>query len=180
MASCHPANSHDCAGFGYRKLTGSAGGRKAFVFLYCLTNFFSNFGPNCTVSIFPGESFPTRYRSTAFGIAAASGKVGAVVSQVGFGKLINVGGKNAFVPHLYVACVECEVEVIDRPGGYRLEIFAFFMLTGILSTIVLKEGKQMTLEELSNEDQDGFIDGEFRFSSMTSSLKRYDIHSGEW
>ncbi|KAM5544522.1 hypothetical protein V8D89_001420 [Ganoderma adspersum] len=126
-------------GFGYDKLTASAEGRKAFVFLYCLTNFFSNFGPNCTVSIFPGESFPTRYRSTAFGIAAASGKVGAVVAQVGFGKLINIGGKNAFVPHL-------------------LEIFAFFMLTGILSTLVLKEGKQMTLEDLSNEEQDEFID----------------------
>ncbi|PIL29813.1 MFS general substrate transporter [Ganoderma sinense ZZ0214-1] len=129
-------------GFGYHKLTGSARGSKVFVFLYCLTNFFSNFGPNCTVSIFPGESFPTRYRSTAFGIAAASGKVGAVVAQVGFGKLVNIGGKNAFVPHL-------------------LEIFAFFMLTGILSTLMLNEGKQMTLETLSNEEQDEFIDGEF-------------------
>ena len=83
-------------------MTGSDRGSKVFVFLYCLTNFFSNFGPNCTVSIFPGESFPTRYRSTAFGIAAASGKVGAVVAQVGFGKLVNIGGRNAFVPHLYV------------------------------------------------------------------------------
>ena len=42
---------------------------------------------------------------------------------------------------------------------YRLEIFAFFMLTGALSTLLLKEGKRMTLEELSNEKQDGFIDG---------------------
>ncbi|KAI1797395.1 phosphate transporter [Ganoderma leucocontextum] len=143
-------------GFGYHKLTGSAGGRKAFVFLYCLTNFFSNFGPNCTVSIFPGESFPTRYRSTAFGIAAASGKVGAVVAQVGFGKLVNIGGKNAFVPHL-------------------LEIFGFFMLTGILSTLVLKEGKQKTLEDLSNEEQDGFIDGRFHLASASLGLNRYPI-----
>ena len=89
-------------GFAYSKLTASDSGKKTFVFLYCLTNFFSNFGPNSTVSVFPGESFPTRYRSTAFGIAAASGKVGAVISQVGFGKLVNIGGTNAFVPHLYV------------------------------------------------------------------------------
>ncbi|KAL7279321.1 hypothetical protein ACG7TL_007162 [Trametes sanguinea] len=127
-------------GFAYHDLTATSAGRKAFVFLYCLTNFFSNFGPNSTVSVFPGESFPTRYRSTAFGIAAASGKVGAVVSQVGFGKLVNIGGENAFVPHL-------------------LEIFAFFMLTGALSTLVLKEGKQVTLEEMSNEQQEGFIQG---------------------
>ncbi|KAI0648954.1 phosphate transporter [Trametes meyenii] len=127
-------------GFAYGKLTDTSQGRKIFVFLYCLTNFFSNFGPNSTVSVFPGESFPTRYRSTAFGMAAASGKVGAVVSQVGFGKLVNIGGENAFVPHL-------------------LEIFAFFMLTGALATLVLREGKNLTLEVLSNENQNDFTEG---------------------
>ncbi len=35
------------------------------------------------------------------------------------------------------------------------------MLTGIFSTLVLKEGKQLTLEELSNEEQDAFIEGEY-------------------
>ena len=87
-------------GFAYHQLTATSSARKAFVFLYCLTNYFSNFGPNATVSLFPAESFPTRYRSTAFGIAAASGKLGAVVAQVGFGKLVNIGGPNKFVPHL--------------------------------------------------------------------------------
>jgi len=40
-------------GFGYDKMTQNAKG--AFVFLYCLANFFQNFGPNTTtfVSIFP-------------------------------------------------------------------------------------------------------------------------------
>jgi PHS family inorganic phosphate transporter-like MFS transporter len=33
------------------------------------------------------------------------------------------------------------------------------MLTGIFSTLLLPETKQRTLEEISNEDQDGFIDG---------------------
>ena len=141
-------------------MTATASARKAFVFLYCLTNFFSNFGPNSTVSVFPGESFPTRYRSTAFGIAAASGKVGAVVAQVGFGKLVNIGGTNAFVPHLYVLLFGLLVH--DEAcslvsGAARLEISAFFMLTGIISTLVLKEGKKMTLEDLSNEQQDVFI-----------------------
>ena len=131
---------HDGAGFGYDKLTASAEGRKAFVFLYCLTNFFSNFGPNCTVSIFPGESFPTRYRSSAFGIAAASGKVGAVVAQVGFARLKDIGGPNHFVKHI-------------------LEIFALFMLTGVFSTLLIPETKDRSLEELSNESQDEFIKG---------------------
>lgn len=40
-----------------------------------------------------------------------------------------------------------------------LEIFALFMLTGVASTLLLPETKLKTLEELSNEDQDGFIRG---------------------
>jgi len=40
-----------------------------------------------------------------------------------------------------------------------LELFAFFMLTGIFSTLLIPETKGKSLEELSNEDQDGFIRG---------------------
>lgn len=114
-----------------------------FVFLYCLTNLFQNFGPNTTVSILPGEGFPTRYRSTSHGICAASGKMGAVVAQVGFAKMIDIGGP---------------------PGGRKflnhlLEIFAFFMLTGVFSTLLIKETKGRTLEDISNEDQEGFVNG---------------------
>ncbi|KAI0663769.1 phosphate transporter [Cubamyces menziesii] len=127
-------------GFAYDKLTATESARNAFTFLYCLTNFFQNFGPNTTTFIVPGEAFPTRYRSTAHGISAASGKLGAIVAQVGFGKMVNIGGKNHFVKHL-------------------LEIFAFFMLTGIFSTLLIKETNQQSLEELSNEKQEGFIDG---------------------
>ena len=77
-------------------------GKKAFVFLYCLANFFQNFGPNVTTFVVPGEAFPTRYRSTAHGISAASGKLGAVVAQVGFARLSDIGGKNKFLNHMYV------------------------------------------------------------------------------
>ena len=87
-------------GFAYDKLTATESARNAFTFLYCLTNFFQNFGPNTTTFIVPGEAFPTRYRSTAHGISAASGKLGAIVAQVGFGKMVNIGGKNHFVKHL--------------------------------------------------------------------------------
>lgn len=79
-------------GFGYEALMKTGPGQKAFIFLYCLANFFWNFGPNTTTFIIPGEAFPTRYRSTAHGISAASGKFGAVISQVGFGLLASKGG----------------------------------------------------------------------------------------
>ncbi|TFK40044.1 phosphate transporter [Crucibulum laeve] len=125
-------------GFGFDKLNATPSAGKAFVFLYCLANFFQNFGPNTTTFVIPGEIFPTRYRSTAHGISAASGKLGAIVAQVGFAQLKDIGGTNKFVKHI-------------------LEIFALFMLTGIFSTLLLPETKGKSLEELSNEDQDGFL-----------------------
>ncbi|TCD61653.1 Inorganic phosphate transporter pho84 [Steccherinum ochraceum] len=125
-------------GFGYDKLTATPAAVKGFTFLYCLSNFFQNFGPNTTTFIVPGEAFPTRYRSTSHGISAASGKLGAIVAQVGFSRLVNHGGPNAFVKHL-------------------LEIFALFMLTGIFSTLLIIETKGRTLEDISNEDQEGFV-----------------------
>ncbi|KAJ7182202.1 phosphate transporter [Mycena crocata] len=127
-------------GFAYDKMLETTSGKNAFVFLYCLTNFFQNFGPNTTTFVIPGEVFPTRYRSTAHGISAASGKLGAIVAQVGFSQLVNIGGTNKFVKHI-------------------LEILAFFMLTGVLSTLLLPETKRQTLEELSNENQEGFVRG---------------------
>ncbi|KAN0093057.1 phosphate transporter [Tylopilus felleus] len=127
-------------GFAYDKLNATPTGRNAFVFLYCLTNFFQNFGPNTTTFVVPGEAFPTRYRSTAHGFSAACGKLGAVVAQLGFGQLLNIGGPSKFVQHI-------------------MEIFAFFMLTGIASTLLIPETKQKTLEDLSNEDQQEYITG---------------------
>lgn len=90
------------AGFGYDKLTATPAATKGFVVLYCFANFFQNFGPNVTTFVIPGEIFPTRYRSTAHGISAASGKLGAIVAQVGFAQLKDIGGTNKFVKHMYV------------------------------------------------------------------------------
>ncbi|KAM0789097.1 hypothetical protein ACM66B_003154 [Microbotryomycetes sp. NB124-2] len=125
-----------CMGFGYHKLKENAVG--AFVFLYCLTNFLQNAGPNTTTFIVPGEAFATRYRSSCHGIAAASGKFGAIIAQIIAFKLKDRGGKNAWVNHL-------------------LEVFALFMLTGVFSTLLINETKGKSLEELSGEDQEDFI-----------------------
>ncbi len=42
-----------------------------------------------------------------------------------------------------------------------LEIFAFFMLTGVLSTMLIPETSQKSLEVISNESQEEFIQGRF-------------------
>ncbi|CEP21838.1 unnamed protein product [Cyberlindnera jadinii] len=63
-------------GFAYHKV-----GEHGLLALYVLAQFFQNFGPNTTTFIVPGECYPTRYRSTAHGISAACGKVGAIIAQ---------------------------------------------------------------------------------------------------
>jgi hypothetical protein len=40
------------------------------------------------------------------------------------------------------------------------------MLTGIFSTLLLPETKVRTLEEISNEDQEGFVQGESDFTRV--------------
>ncbi|OBA22181.1 phosphate permease [Metschnikowia bicuspidata var. bicuspidata NRRL YB-4993] len=123
-------------GFAYDKI--SDHGKLA---LYVLAQFFQNFGPNTTTFIIPGEIFPTRYRSTAHGMSAALGKIGAIVAQTCIGTLINHGcatNNSCFLPHV-------------------MEIFALFMLLGVFSTLLIPETKRMTLEEIC-EKYHGEID----------------------
>ena len=84
----------------------------------------------------PGECFPTRYRSTSHGLSAASGKVGAIIAQTIFGPLRTRGAtaKDAS-PWL----------------NHVMEIFALFMLCGLLTTFLIPETKRKTLEELAGE-----------------------------
>ena len=95
-------------GFGFHKIP-----TKGLFALYCLCNFFQNFGPNSTTFIVPGEVFPTRYRSTGHGISAAAGKTGSIIAQALIGPLRNRGGPNAWLNHV-------------------MEIFALFMYTPYL------------------------------------------------
>ncbi|KAG8215795.1 major facilitator superfamily domain-containing protein [Butyriboletus roseoflavus] len=122
--------------FDYNNLSNTRAG-KAFMALFCLANFFQNFGPNTTTFIVPGEAFPTRYRSTAHGISAASGKLGAVIAQFVFG-----------------AAIQYNLNLGDILKG-----LSFVMLTGVFSTLLIPETNQRTLEDLSNEDQAAYITG---------------------
>ncbi|KAH9824452.1 General substrate transporter [Teratosphaeria destructans] len=55
------------------------------VVLFTLSQLFINMGPQATTFLLPVEAFPTSVRGTAHGIAAASGKCGAVLTAFGFG-----------------------------------------------------------------------------------------------
>jgi PHS family inorganic phosphate transporter-like MFS transporter len=125
---------------------------EAFFALYCLANFFTNFGPNVTTFIIPGEIFPTRYRSTGHGIAAASGKIGAIVSQIIFFK----------------------VRKSDTTLRVVLGIFAAVASTGIASTLLLEETMDRSLEDLSHEQQQGFIHGVALVEMRNGVIRRRD------
>lgn len=119
-------------GFAYHHLNG-----KALLSLYVLAQFFFNFGPNSTTFIVPGECFPTRYRSSAHGISAASGKIGAIIAQVLIGPLRTRGAK---------------------PGGsespwlnHVMQIYSVFMFAGIFTSLLIPETKRKTLEQLAGE-----------------------------
>ncbi|KAF9766687.1 hypothetical protein IL306_000874 [Fusarium sp. DS 682] len=65
-------------------LLGSEAGEPhhAAVVCYGILQFFFNLGPNTLIFVLAAEIFPTTYRGTFNGIAAASGKVGAVIIRV--------------------------------------------------------------------------------------------------
>ena len=108
--------------------------------LYVLAQFFFNFGPNTTTFIIPGECFPTRYRSTGHGLSAAMGKIGAIVAQVIAHPLMSIG-----------ASPDCTGHACSPWLNHLMQIFALFMLCGLLVTFLVPETKGRTLEELAGE-----------------------------
>ncbi|KAJ3358488.1 phosphate transporter [Allomyces javanicus] len=102
-------------------------GTTTFFVLYIVATFFFNFGPNATTFILPAEIFPTQFRSTCHGIAAATGKAGAIVSAFGFDQMKGPNGE-----HMVTI----------------LAIFSACMIAGLLCTLLVPETKGKTLEEL--------------------------------
>jgi len=100
----------------------------AFVIIYALTFFFTNFGPNSTTFIIPSEVFPTRIRSTAHGISAACGKSGAILGAFAFAPFSTTFGLPA-----------------------TMGFFTALLVVGVIVTWFLTpETAQKTLEELEN------------------------------
>ena len=55
-----------------------------WIVLFILTFFFASWGPLTTTYIIPAEIFPTRWRGTGYGIAAAFGTLGSITGIFGF------------------------------------------------------------------------------------------------
>ncbi|CAK0752621.1 hypothetical protein CVIRNUC_002160 [Coccomyxa viridis] len=80
-----------CCAAAYDKLVSTPTNLHWFQFLYFMSSFFGQFGPNATTWLLPGEVFPTDIRATCHGISAATGKVGALVAGIWFAYLTNAG-----------------------------------------------------------------------------------------
>ncbi|RCV26499.1 hypothetical protein SEVIR_5G258200v4 [Setaria viridis] len=103
-----------------------------FAFLYALTFFFANFGPNSTTFVLPAELFPTRVRSTCHAISAASGKAGAIVAAYGVQRLT----------------LTDDVKYIKM----ALIILSITNMLGFAFTFLVPETMGRSLEEISGED----------------------------
>lgn len=101
----------------------------AFLLVYGMSYFFTEFGPNVTTFVYPAEIFPVMVRTTAHGIAAAVGKIGAFIGAFAFPFLLTN---------------------YNLPGA--MAVAAVISLAGLLLTIfTLPEPNQRTLEEISDE-----------------------------
>lgn len=101
----------------------------AFLLVYGMSYFFTEFGPNVTTFVYPAEIFPVMVRTTAHGIAAAVGKIGAFIGAFAF-------------PFLLAK--------FNLPGA--MAVAAVISLAGLLLTVLtLPEPNQRSLEEVSGE-----------------------------
>jgi len=104
--------------------------RELAFLIYSVSFFFINFGPNETTFVLPTELFPTKFRSTAHGIASASGKAGAAVSTYLMPMLLNSIGIRGM-----------------------LFLLSGVSLLGALISMGLKETAGLVLEEASKEKE---------------------------
>jgi MFS family permease len=103
----------------------------AFLLVYGMSYFFTEFGPNVTTFVYPAEIFPVMIRTTAHGIAAGVGKIGAFIGAFAF-------------PFLLAN--------YNLPGA--MAVAAVISLAGLLLTVfTLPEPNQRSLEEVSGEHE---------------------------
>ena len=88
------------------------------VFLYFLSSFFGQCGPNATTFLIPAEVFPTECRTMCHGISAASGKVGALIAAVLFSyvdemDLFLIAGVCSFAAAFFTFFTIPEISTLD-------------------------------------------------------------------
>ncbi len=101
-----------------------------FLLVYGISYFFTEFGPNVTTFVLPGELFPTSVRATGHGISAGIGKFGAFVGVFLF-------------------------PVLQSSLGLRgtLLLTAGVSVLGALLTLVLPEPAGRSLDEIAAEHE---------------------------
>ena len=95
-----------------------------FVALFGLSYFFTEFGPNTTTFVYPSEIFPVRVRTTAHGIAAAVGKIGAFAGAFAFPFMldsIKLNGAMIVVAVTSIAGLVVTLALLPEPKGRSLE-----------------------------------------------------------
>jgi MFS family permease len=100
-----------------------------FLLVYGISYFFTEFGPNVTTFVLPGELYPVSVRATGHGISAGIGKFGAFIGVFLF-------------------------PVLQSSMGLRgtLLLTAGVSVLGLLLTLVLPEPAGRSLEELGGQD----------------------------
>jgi MFS family permease len=100
-----------------------------FLIAYGISYFFTEFGPNMTTFVMPGEIFPVSVRATGHGISAGVGKFGAFLGVFLF-------------------------PILNSSLGLRgtLLLTAFVSALGALLTLVLPEPAGRSLEEIAGHD----------------------------
>jgi MFS transporter, PHS family, inorganic phosphate transporter len=97
-----------------------------FLVLFGATYLFAEFGPNTTTFVYPAEIFPVRVRTTAYGVAAAAGKIGAFVGTYALFSLlprIGLGKTSAIVAGVALLGALVTVLLLPEPKGTSLEDF---------------------------------------------------------
>lgn len=95
-----------------------------FLTLYALGYFFTEFGPNVTTFVYPAEIFPVSVRSSAHGLAASLGKVGAFIGAFAFPYLlgsVHIAGAMGFAAIVSVLGLVLTIFTLPEPNGRSLE-----------------------------------------------------------
>jgi MFS transporter, PHS family, inorganic phosphate transporter len=96
----------------------------AFLTIYALGYFFTEFGPNVTTFVYPAEIFPVSVRSSAHGLAASLGKFGAFLGAFAFPYLltnVHLPGAMGFAAIVSVLGLIVTFLTLPEPNGRSLE-----------------------------------------------------------
>lgn len=114
--------------------------------IFAISQFVLNSTVNVTTFLLPVEVFPTRVRGTAHGIAAASGKAGAILTAFTFGTVnqkIGIQGTLGIFSGVMVLAAFCTL-LIPETTGKTIEEIETGVLYGVDGSLSENEGLPST------------------------------------